>query len=113
MTISYAKLFPPTLLTTADAVIYTVPNIPPTTLLRNARVRLTNFTNLATTARVHAVPNAGSIGTTNAFFYDVTVPAFDYVDVDVPIMAAGDTIQSRAGTVTSVNIQAISGGLFS
>lgn len=113
MAIAYQKFFPPTLLTTSDATIYTVPSVPATTLLRNARVRLTNFTASATTARVHAVPNGGSIGTTNTFFYDVTIPADDYVDVDVPIMAAGDTIQARAGTASAVNIQAISGGLFS
>lgn len=113
MAIAYVKFFPPTLLTTSDAIIYTVPTIPATTLLRNARVRLTNFTTLATTARVYAVPNAGSVSTTNTFFYDVTVPADDYIDVDVPIMSAGDTIQARAGTATSVNIQAIAGGLFS
>ncbi len=113
MAISYQKLFPPTLLTTSDATIYTVPSVPASTLLRNARVRLTNFTTVATTGRVHAVPSAGSISTTNAFFYEITVPANDYVDVDVPIMAAGDTIQARAGTTSAVNIQAISGGLFS
>lgn len=113
MTISYVKLFQPTLLTTSDATIYTVPTVPATSLLRNARVRLTNFTTTATTGRVHAVPNGGSIGTTNAFFYEVTIPANDYVDVDVPIMAAGDTIQARAGTASSVNIQATAGGLFS
>ena len=113
MAIAYAKFFPPTLLTTSDAVIYTVPTVPATTLLRNARVRLTNFTATATTGRVHAVPNAGAVSTTNAFFYEVTIPANDYVDVDVPILSAGDTIQARAGTASAVNMQAISGGLFS
>jgi len=113
MAISYAKFFQPTLLTTSLVTIYTVPSVPPSTLLRNARVRLTNFTTLATTARVHAVPSAGSASTTNAFFYDVTVPADDYIDVDLPILAAGDFIQALAGTATSVNIQVISGGLFS
>lgn len=113
MAIAYVKLFQPTLLTTSDATIYTVPSIPATTLLRNARVRLTNFTTSATTGRVHAVPSAGAVSTTNAFFYEVTIPANDYVDVDVPILASGDTIQARAGTASAVNIQAIAGGLFS
>ncbi len=113
MAIEYVKFFQPTLLTTSDVVIYTVPTVPATSLLRNGRVRLTNFTTTATTGRVHAVPNGGSIGTTNAFFYEVTIPSNDYVDVDVPIMAAGDTLQARAGTASAVNIQVISGGLFS
>jgi uncharacterized protein YcgI (DUF1989 family) len=113
MAISYVKFFPPTLLTTSDAVIYTVPAVPATSLLRNARVRLTNFTTTATTARVYAVPSAGSVSTTNTFFYDVTIPANDYIDVDVPILASGDQIQARAGTASSVNIQGIAGGLFS
>lgn len=113
MAIAYAKFFQPTLLTTSLATIYTVPATPAGNLLRNARIRLTNFTTSAATARVHAIPSAGSASTTNAFFYDITVPADDYVDVDVPIMAAGDFIQALAGTASAINIQAIAGGIFS
>lgn len=113
MTISYAKFFQPLLLTVADQTVYTVPAVPAGVTLRNARVRLTNFTTADTTAQLFAVPSAGASSTTNTFFYNVTVPHNDYVDVDVPVLAAGDSIHALAGTATSVNIQAMSGGLFS
>lgn len=113
MAISYAKLFQPTVLTTSLVTIYTVPVQPASSLLRTARVRLTNTTALAKTARLHAVPVAGAALQDNAFFFDQTVPANNYVDVDVPLMAAGDVIQALASATPGVNIQAITGAIFS
>lgn len=113
MSISYAKLFQPTVLTTALVTIYTVPLQPASSLLRTARIRLTNTTVTAKTARVHAIPSGGIALDGNAFFFDQTVPANNYVDVDVPIMGAGDVIQALASATPGVNIQAITGAIFS
>lgn len=113
MAISYAKFFAPTVLTTSAVIIYTVPTSPASSLLRGTRVRLTNTTVTAKTARLHAVPAAGAVADANAFFFDQTIPADGFVDVDVPIMAAGDTIQALASATPGVNIQAIAGGVFS
>lgn len=113
MAISYVKFFQPTVLTASLVTIYTVPTTPTSNLLRGTRIRLTNTTTTAKTARVHAVPNGGAAADGNAFFFDQTVPADAYVDIDVPIMAAGDFIQALASATPGVNIQAISGGIFS
>lgn len=113
MAINYQKFFAPTTLTAALTVIYTVPASPASNLFRGGRVRLTNTTTTPKTARIHAVPSAGSAADGNAFFFDQTVPASSYLDVDVPIMAAGDTLQALASATPGVNIQALTGGVFS
>lgn len=113
MAITYSKFFEPTVLTTSAATFFTVPATPASNLLRGGRVRLTNTTTSAKTVRLHAVPSAGSVADANAFFFDQTVPANGYVDVDVPIMKAGDTLQGLASATPGVQIAAIAGGLFS
>lgn len=113
MAITYTKLFPPTALTTALATLYTVPAIPATSLLRGARVRLTNTSGSPKVARLYAVPAASAAADVNTFFSDQTIPASGYVDVDVPIMQSGDILQATATGGVGVNIQAIAGGVFS
>jgi hypothetical protein len=113
MTINYQKFFPPTVLTLDVATIYAVPTSPVSNLWRGARVRLTNTTNSPKTARLYAVPAADSASNGNAFFFDSTVPAFGTIDIDVPILAAGDSLQGNASATPGVNIQAITGGVFS
>ena len=113
MSINYQKFFQPITLTTSAVVIYTVPATPLSNLFRGGRVRLTNSTSAPKTARLHAVPAAGAVADTNSFFFDQTIPAFGYVDVDVPILAAGDTIQALASATPGVGIQAMTGGVFS
>lgn len=113
MSINYQKFFAPTTLTTSAVVIYTVSASPSSNLFRGGRVRLTNSTSAPKTARLHAVPASGAVADVNAFFFDQTVPAFGYVDVDVPILAAGDTIQALASATPGVGIQAMTGGVFS
>lgn len=113
MTISYLKFFQPTVLGIAAATLATVPTQPTTTLLRGGRIRLTNTTGVAATATLYAVPLAGAAGVGNAFFPGKTIAANDYVDVDVPLMAAGDFIQALAGTAASITAHMISGSLFS
>lgn len=113
MAISYAKFFPPTVLTLSVATIYIVPVTPASSLLRSARVRLTNTTGAAVSGQLYAVPAAGSALPSNAFFFNQTIPASGFIDIDVPIMAAGDFIQATASVTPGVNIQAIAGGIFS
>lgn len=113
MAINYQKFFAPQVLAVTVAVIYTVPATPISNLFRGGRVRLTNATSAPKTARLHAVPAAGAVADVNAFFFDQTVPAFGYIDVDVPILAAGDTIQGLASATPGVGIQAMTGGVFS
>jgi hypothetical protein len=74
---------------------------------------MTNTTASPKTARLYAVPAAGSAADANAFFFDQTIPANGFIDVDVPILAAGDTLQGLASVTPGVNIQAMTGGVFS
>lgn len=113
MAINYQKFFAPTVLTTSAVILYTVPATPITNLFRGGRVRLTNTTSAPKTARLYAVPASGAVADANAFFFDQTVPAFGYLDIDVPIMAAGDTLQGLASATPGVGIQAMTGGVFS
>lgn len=113
MTISYSKFFQPTVLTTAAATLMTIPSSPTSTLLRGGRVRLTNTTNTAATVTLYAVPSAGTAGVGNAFVPGKSIAANDFLDVDMPIMQAGDFFQALAGTAASITVHMISGSYFS
>lgn len=113
MTISFSKFMPPTVLTTTAATLFTAPALPLTTLLRGGRLRFTNTTGVAVTVTAYAVPLAGTASVGNTFVSAKTIAANDYLDVDIPIIAAGDFIQALAGTATSVTATVISGSYFS
>lgn len=102
----------PTVLGTSAATMFTVPSLPATTLLRGGRMRLTNTTGVAVTATAHAVPSAGSAVDGNAFVKGKSIAANDYLDIDVPIMGAGATLQALAGAATSVTAHMLGGSYF-
>jgi hypothetical protein len=112
MAINYAKFFAPTVLTTTVATIYAGFTAPGNQILRGGRIRLTNTTTSSITPTVYAVPNAGTAGVGNSFF-NATLGPLQSIDVDVPILAAGDTIQAKCDTATACTMQAMNGGLFS
>lgn len=113
MTISYSAFFAPTVLGVAAAVLATVPPLPAGSLLRGGRMRLTNTTAGAVTVTAYAVPSAGAPGVGNAFVSGKSINANDFLDVDVPIMPAGATLQALAGAAASITAHMISGGLYS
>jgi hypothetical protein len=113
MAITYSKLFEPAALTAVAATLYTVPTVPGSSLLRGGRMRLTNTSGTPKTGRLYAVPAGQVASDTYIFFSDQTVPAFGYVDVDIPILAAGDYLQALANGGAGVNAQLIAGGVFS
>lgn len=114
MTISYAKLFEPNQVNNAALeTLYTVPATPTTTLLRNGRIRFVNTTGGAVTITCHAVPVSGAASDTNALLTSYSIAANSSVDVDLPIMKAGDFVQAQAGAATSISAHAIDGVLFS
>ena len=91
----------------------TVPSSPLTTLLRGGRIRLVNTTGAAVTATLYAVPSAGTAAAGNAFVSAKSIAANDYLDVDVPIMPAGATLQALASSATSITAHMVGGGLYS
>ena len=113
MSIAYAKFFPPTVLTTTAATLFTTPAQPTTTLFRGGRVRLANTSGATATVTLYAVPAAGTAAAGNCFVNAKPIVANDYLDIDVPIMAAGDFLQALSGTATSITAQALAGSFFS
>lgn len=113
MALTFSKLFEPAQLTTAAATYYTVSASPTTNLLRNGRIRLSNNTAGAVTATVHAVPSGGSASDTNAILKAYSIGANSYIDLDLPLMKAGDFLQALAGAATSISIHAIDGVVIS
>ena len=112
MTIAYSNFFAPTVLTLTAATLFTVPATPTTTLMRGGRMRLTNTTGTATAVTAYAVPSAGTAGAANAFVSAKVVASNDYLDIDVPILPAGATLQALAGTAASITAHMISGSYF-
>jgi hypothetical protein len=113
MTITYDKFFAPVVLGTAAVTLFTVPALPASTLLRAGRMRFTNTTASPITATGYVVPPLGTAADSNAFVKAKSVPANDFLDVDVPIMPAGAFLQALAGAATGVTVHMLSGSYFS
>ena len=113
MAIAYTKFFQPTVLGTAVSVLYTVPVQPVSNLFRGGRVRFANTSGAAASVTAYATPSGVAVGAANAFLSSATVPANGYVDSDMPIMSAGDTLQALSGTAGSITAHALFGGVFS
>lgn len=117
MAMEYGKLFEPVLIAgttegTADNVL-SVATTPTTRLLKGGIVRLTNTSASAVQVTLYSVPASGSASATNMCFPGKSVPANDYVDVQLPQMKAGDTLKAFAGTASVINVQAIAGAYYS
>lgn len=110
MVISYPKLFEPAQLGTSAAVYYTVPAA---STLRAGRIRITNTTGTAATVSINCIPSGDASGDDNSIVKAQSIAANDFKDYDLPIMAAGDTLEALSGTVTALTIHAIDGVLFS
>jgi hypothetical protein len=89
------------------------PTSPATTTLANGRVRFTNTSNAAQAITWYAVPNAGSPGAGNCQMNAESLSANAHVDVDVPLLGPGATIQAFAANASDVTISALAGVLFS
>lgn len=113
MALTVIKLFAPLQLGTGETTIYQCAAAPSTTVLKNGRLRLSNITAGAVTVTLHNVPSGGSAGDANAFMKGESIAANSHVDVDMPTLAAGDTVSGLAGAATSINVQELGGVLYS
>jgi hypothetical protein len=83
-------------ITTGVTTLYTVPSSTRTLL---KEFSIANTTASAINVRVFLVPSAGSAGTSNAFLYDVSVPANNALQYNgIEVLNAGDTIQIQAAS---------------
>jgi len=114
MTISYLQFFEPKVLTTSDQTIYTVPTNPTTNLLRGGRVRFANSSASAVQITAYAVPSGSTAASPgNVFAPNISVPSNAFIDVDVPLLGPGDSIQALAGVNAAITMSAINGAIFS
>ena len=113
MALTFTKLFQPQQLPTIVASIFTMPLLPVTTALKNGRVRLTNTTANAVAATLYAVPNTGAAGVANMFLSGTAISPNGYLDIDIPDLAYGDSLQGFASAVASLTIHELGGVLYS
>lgn len=111
MAITYQRFFAPQLIPAADTVVYQVATNPPQLVLKSLRVRLANTTNAAATVTLNAVPAGGAAGAANTCLPGITINAGDWLDVDVPDMAAGDALHALSGTANAITISQLDGFL--
>lgn len=111
MAITYQRFFAPQQIPAADTTIYTVPAAPAQTVMKSLRVRLANTTAAAAAVTLYAVPAGGAPGAANVCFPGVSVAANDYLDVDVPDMAAGDALHALGSTAGAITISQLDGFL--
>ena len=113
MALTFTKLFQPSQLPATVTTIFTMPLLPITTALKNGRVRLTNTTAGAVSATLYAVPSGGAAGVGNMFLSGTSVSPNGYLDIDIPDMAYGDTLQGFASAGASLTIHELGGVLYS
>lgn len=112
MALSFSKLFAPKQVNNAAPdTLYTVPSTPGSTVLRNARLRFVNTTAAFVTIKAWAVPSGGAAADSNVMLPATSIGANGYVDVDVPMLGAGDFIQGQAGAAASVTAHGLDGFL--
>lgn len=110
MALSFYQLFAAKQVNNAAVdTLFTVPAAPAASILRNGRVRFSNTTAGAVTIKAWGVPAAGAAGDTNVILPTVSIPANDYIDFDVPILAAGAFMQAQAGAATSITASHVDG----
>lgn len=111
MPISYQRFFAPQQIPAADTTIFTVPAVPPQTVLKSMRMRLANTTNAPAAITLYAVPAGAAAGAGNVCLPAILISAGDYLDVDVPDMAAGDALHALGGTANAITITQLDGFL--
>ena len=83
-------------ITTGVTTLYTVPA---STRALLKEFSIANTTGAAINVRVFLVPSGGTAGTTNAFLYDVSVPANNALQYNgIEVLNAGDTIEIQAAS---------------
>lgn len=113
MALSFVKLFQPLQLGIAATTIYTMPAGPATTVLKNARLRLSNTSANPVAATLYAVPSGGAAGLSNVCFPSTSIAANGYIDVDIPDLQINDFVQGLAGTAAVITVQSLGGVLYS
>lgn len=111
--LTIAQLFAPVQLPAAVAAFYSMPTTPTSSVLKNARMRLTNTTGAAVAATLYMDASATASSAANCFLSAVSIPANSSIEVDIPTMKVGDTLRGFASAATSITAHEMGGVLFS
>lgn len=110
MALSFLQLFAPKQVNNAAVdTLFTVPATPTPNILRNGRVRFANTTAAPVTIKAWAVPAAGAAVDANVCLPVQSVGANAFIDVDVPVIAAGGFMQAQAGAAASITASMLDG----
>jgi hypothetical protein len=98
-------------LTTSLQTLYTVPS---TTgiILRNALVKVTNYSTATRLVDVYGVANTGTSSVSNADAYQLAVPPKDYVIIPIKRLAASAFIQAKADAASALTMGLLAGDLY-
>ncbi len=113
MALTVTQLFPPAQLAGSAAVLYSMPSLPATSVLKNGRIRLTNTSGAAVPVTLYAAPSATASSAANCCLSAVSIAGNSYLDVDIPTLIAGDTLRGFAGTGGVVTMHELGGVLYS
>lgn len=111
MAVQVLQMFPPTVLTTSAATLYTSSGLS-SSITQQGRIRFTNTSGAVVSVTAYAVPTGGTAGVGNCFCDAEAVPAGKSLDIDVPSLIFGQFVQALASANTSVTVQAMAGVLF-
>ncbi len=103
------RLFVPQLLTSAAALIFTVPADPGTDLFEGGIVRFINTDVTGRTITAYAVPAGGSPLPANCVAFSMTVGTAVPIDVQLPLMGPGDMLYALASVTGVVSISQLGG----
>jgi len=110
MALTFSQLFASKQVASASPdTLFTLPTTPGNTILRNGRVRFVNTTAGAVTIKSWAVPLSGTAADANVLLPTTSIAANSYLDVDLPVMAAGGFVQAQAGAATSITAEHLDG----
>jgi len=112
VSVQVIQMFPPTVLTTSAATLYTNTAGSPTTILARARVRFTNTSASPVTVTAYDVPSGGTAGTGNQFCPGLTILGNSSLDLDIPVLAYVGFLQALASVGSVVVAHSLDGILF-
>lgn len=109
MTVSVVQMFPPTVLTTSPATLYSLMEGGPTALLQRGRIRFANTSAGTVVVTAYVVPLDDTPGDGNDFCPGLAVAPHTNLDVDVPVLNLGMSIQAKADTATAITASSLDG----
>lgn len=112
MSIAVQQLFAPVALTTANQLLFINGTLVAGQVVKNGRMRFSNTTGGSLNLTAYAVPYLGTAGSGNAFMTTEALAANAHVDVDIPVLGAGDFLVAKA-SATGITAFCMDGVIYS